>query len=63
MQATEVRRWVNPSMLIWARECMGLQAQQVEDLAKERGTEIKAGNVTAWKNSRAEPELSDLVSG
>lgn len=58
--ATEVRtnlpeRWVNPKVLEWARQRMGLKPQHVEEL-----TDIPAPRITRWEQSLESPTLDNL---
>ncbi|MBM3302884.1 MAG: ImmA/IrrE family metallo-endopeptidase, partial [Deltaproteobacteria bacterium] len=56
-------RWVNPSVLTWARERLGLSPEDVERASGELGkshTAIQAAQIREWEQETSEPDLEHL---
>ncbi len=62
---TAAERWVNPKILKWAREQLGLSHDEVEQLSEKLGkyyTPIRAEQLRQWERGASEPDLEHLES-
>ena len=61
--AQTATRWVNPEVLKWARERIGLSPEEVEEHSKKLKrayVPIRAEELIQWEYGKAEPELEHL---
>lgn len=65
MQITGVKRWINPQMLIWARDQLGLDPEQASKHATQKAqkvarTSFSIEDLIAWEKGAGEPHVEHL---